>query len=277
MRRLWLPLVWICLGACVLAGTAAAQAPDYRGDDLAGGPESYRDFGDPTYRAPARTNGKRPGSLERERTGSPYEADGRRRASTVEPGYEEVGTASWYGAELEGWRTTSGERFDPSALTAAHPTLPMHSLVEVTNRANGRDVIVRVNDRSPYDASGLIAVSHAAAEVLGFVRDGHARVRVRYLGPSPDHPQRAQDVGDGRRDGGGEYVVQVGAYVEYRNARRAHDRVVADGWPVVVDTLPRRYRGLFRIRVGPWESYEEASAMRHTLLRRYPDAFVTTR
>ena len=274
MRRRLLPLVWICFGVWAFAGAAAAQARGDYEDGLAGGPESYRE---PAYLE--RASGKGPGSLERERGGSPYDAERRRRVSAVEPGYEEVGTATWYGAELQGWRTTSGERFDPTALTAAHPTLPMHSLVEVTNRANGREVIVRVNDRDPHEASRLIAVSHAAAEALDFVRAGHARVRVRYLGPSPDHPWQGEDVGGGRHDGGGygEYVVQIGAYTEYRNARRAHDRIVADGWPVVVDTLPRRYRGLFRIRVGPWESYEEARAMRRTLLRRYPDAFVTTR
>jgi rare lipoprotein A len=106
-------------------------------------------------------------------------------APAAEPGYEQVGTASWYGAGFQGRRTANGETFDPNALTAAHRTLPVPSLVRVTNLANGREVIVRVNDRGPFAAARMIDVSRAAAEVLGFVRAGHARVHIRYLGPAP--------------------------------------------------------------------------------------------
>src|SRR5690606_6879039 len=100
-------------------------------------------------------------------------------------GYQETGTASWYGPQFHGQRTASGEIFDESALTAAHPTLPIPSLVQVTNLENGREVIVRVNDRGPFVGERLIDLSRAAAQVLGFESAGHARVHVRYLGPAP--------------------------------------------------------------------------------------------
>lgn len=126
-----------------------------------------------------------PNWVERERVGPPYEANGRWYVPTPEPGYEQTGTASWYGAQFHGQRTASGEIFDQEMLTAAHPTLPIPSLVQVTNLENGREVIVRVNDRGPFVGERLIDVSRRSAEVLGFEAAGHARVHVRYLGPAP--------------------------------------------------------------------------------------------
>jgi rare lipoprotein A len=123
--------------------------------------------------------------LERERVGPPYEANGRWYVPTPEPGYQQSGTASWYGPQFHGQRTASGEVFDQEALTAAHPTLPIPSLVQVTNLENGREVIVRVNDRGPFVGERLIDLSRGAAQVLGFEAAGHARVNVRYLGPAP--------------------------------------------------------------------------------------------
>jgi rare lipoprotein A len=123
--------------------------------------------------------------LERERVGPPYEANGQWYVPTPEPGYAQTGTASWYGPQFHGQRTASGETFDQTALTAAHPTLPIPSLVQVTNLENGREIIVRVNDRGPFTGNRLIDLSRGAAQALGFEEAGHARVHVRYLGPAP--------------------------------------------------------------------------------------------
>lgn len=123
--------------------------------------------------------------LERERVGPPYEANGRWYVPTPEPGYEEVGEASWYGPGFHGQSAANTETYDENAMTAAHPTLPLNSLVQVTNLANGREIIVRINDRGPYVGERLIDVSRAGAQALGFEREGRARVHVRYLGPAP--------------------------------------------------------------------------------------------
>jgi len=123
--------------------------------------------------------------LERERVGPPYQANGQWYVPTPEPGYAQTGVASWYGPQFHGQRTASGEIFDQDALTAAHPTLPIPSLVQVTNLENGREIIVRVNDRGPFVDGRLIDLSRASADVLGFVDQGQARVHVRYLGPAP--------------------------------------------------------------------------------------------
>jgi rare lipoprotein A len=97
------------------------------------------------------------------------------------PGPAEIGLASWYGPQLQGKRTASGERFDMNTLTAAHRTLPLNSYARVTNLATGRSVVVRINDRGPYLAHRIIDLSARAARELGIEEDGVARVRVEPL------------------------------------------------------------------------------------------------
>lgn len=96
------------------------------------------------------------------------------------------GVASWYGARSRGSRTASGERFDPEELTAAHRTLPLGSHVRVTNLDNGRAVCVRINDRGPFVRGRSVDLSRAAAERLGMVHRGTARVRIEVL-DAPEH------------------------------------------------------------------------------------------
>ncbi len=97
--------------------------------------------------------------------------------------YEAIGQgeASYYGHELAGNRTASGERFDPNGLTAAHRSLPLGTKLRVTNVANGRSVIVRVNDRGPFVRSRLIDVSLGAAREINMVRSGKAQVRLEIV------------------------------------------------------------------------------------------------
>lgn len=94
------------------------------------------------------------------------------------PQFMQVGFASWYGPGFHGNQTADGERFDMNALTAAHRTLPFNSYVRVTDLATGRSVIVRINDRGPYEAHRIIDLSARAARELGITDDGTARVRI---------------------------------------------------------------------------------------------------
>jgi len=91
------------------------------------------------------------------------------------------GMASYYGAELAGNRTANGERFNPNALTAAHRNLPMNTRLRVTNKANGKSVIVRINDRGPFAKGRIIDVSRAAAEKISMIRSGTARVALEKI------------------------------------------------------------------------------------------------
>ncbi len=94
------------------------------------------------------------------------------------PQWQEEGLVSWYGPRFHGRPTASGEVFDSGELTMAHPSLPFGSQVRVTNLANGREVVVRVNDRGPYVDGRIADLSRAAAEDLGMVRRGVVRARL---------------------------------------------------------------------------------------------------
>lgn len=91
------------------------------------------------------------------------------------------GVASYYSNEFAGSRTANGERFDPAAMTAAHRTLAFHSRVAVTNLSNGKEVVVRINDRGPWGKGRVIDISYAAAREIGMHRSGTARVKLELL------------------------------------------------------------------------------------------------
>ena len=95
-----------------------------------------------------------------------------------ETGYSEEGIASWYGRKFHGYHTSNGETYDMFAMTAAHKTLPLPSFVKVTNTANGKSVIVRVNDRGPFHDDRVIDLSYAAAYKLGYYTHGTAKVKL---------------------------------------------------------------------------------------------------
>jgi rare lipoprotein A len=117
------------------------------------------------------------------RVGRPYTVRGITYVPAEQPGYDEVGYASWYGHE-SGNRTARGEKFRPKGISAAHPTLPLPSYVEVTNLTSGRTVLVRVNDRGPFARGRIIDLSRGAAKLLGVSREGQSAVRVRLVGVS---------------------------------------------------------------------------------------------
>ena len=97
------------------------------------------------------------------------------------PAYRQVGLASYYASKFHGRRTASGERYDQTRMTAAHPTLPFDTLVEVVHLQNGRRVQVRINDRGPFIKGRIIDLSYAAAKKLGMLRSGVAKVRIRVV------------------------------------------------------------------------------------------------
>lgn len=121
----------------------------------------------------------------RYKVGAPYQQGGVWYVPAEQPNYDEVGLASWYGDAFNGKKTANGEVFDMHAISAAHATLPMPCIVEVTNLDNGRRMQVRLNDRGPYHPGRIIDLSHAGAEQLGYAAKGTTRVRVRYVGPAP--------------------------------------------------------------------------------------------
>ncbi len=120
----------------------------------------------------------------RYKVGDPYQVAGVWYVPKEQPNYDETGVASWYGDAFNMQPTANGEIFDMNAISAAHTTLPLPSIVEVTNLDNGRKLKVRVNDRGPFVGGRVIDLSRAAAHELGYDNQGLARVRVRYVGPA---------------------------------------------------------------------------------------------
>jgi len=119
------------------------------------------------------------------RVGKPYTVAGQVYVPEEDTNYRAEGMASWYGDDFHGRLTANGEVFDMTALTAAHPTMPLPSYARVTNLRNGKSLIVRVNDRGPYHGNRLIDVSNKASELLDFKGNGVAKVRVEYVGRAP--------------------------------------------------------------------------------------------
>lgn len=127
---------------------------------------------------------------------SSYLVKGKRyQVEKASAGQVEKGTASWYGKRFHGRRTSSGERFDMHAMTAAHKNLPLASLIQVTNLDNGLSAVVRVNDRGPFHAHRVLDLSYAAASQLDMVDKGSARVRIQVLDPAkPDLDKGLQEM-----------------------------------------------------------------------------------
>ena len=112
------------------------------------------------------------------KVGNPYQIDGVWYYPAENYAYREEGIASWYGDDFHGKRTANGEKFDMNSVSAAHPTLPMPSMVKITNLDNGRELKVRVNDRGPFKSKRVIDLSRRAAQLLGYDMAGVAHVRV---------------------------------------------------------------------------------------------------
>lgn len=162
------------------------------------------------------------------KVGKPYQIAGVWYYPRVDENYDATGIASWYGPKFHGRSTANGETFNQNAVTAAHPTLPMPSLVRVTNLENGRSLVVRVNDRGPFAHGREIDLSRRAAELLGFVNQGTAKVRVQYVGlaSAPD---------------GGTYQVAAlnNTFVAPKPVTPAQERFAASSAPVqTVDAEP---------------------------------------
>jgi len=224
------------------------------------------------------------------KTGKPYKIAGR----TYYPlesarGYDETGVASWYGRDFHGKLTANGERYDMHALSAAHKTLPLPTLVRVTNLENGRSMVVRVNDRGPFVKSRVIDLSFAAAKALGYDEKGTTRVRVQALdgsssyptassrgpiAPPPPEPAPANIRVANQPPVPGMYI-QLGAFGQNSNANRLRSSLATDYPSVRVQPFWNNQQRLYRVRIGP---YSDVRNIERTVLdleqKGYADAIV---
>ena len=225
------------------------------------------------------------------KVGLPYKIKGRWYYPEEDFAYVEEGIASWYGKAFHNKTTANGAIFNMNALTAAHRTLPMPSIVRVTNLENGRTLVVKVNDRGPFARDRIIDLSKRSATVLGFLNQGVTRVRVEILPeesrqfaliagrkpftsselkrspaktpqavsvtqPEPVKPQSTPDPSPADL-----LYIQVGAFSLQANARKIGDAIAKQGIPVIIAPLEQNGKTLFRVRAGPALTPQQAEAL----------------
>jgi rare lipoprotein A len=189
--------------------------------------------------------------------------------------HKERGIGSWYGKKFHGQRTSSGELYDMYKMTAAHPTLPLPSYVRVTNVANGKQVIVRVNDRGPFHANRIIDLSYTAALKLGYLSKGSAELEVERLLPEdiarlngqpqvvaqPVTPTSLPAKTDSVVLAAGQgFYLQLGAYAEAANAEAARVRLAQDSAAALPPMQVVENGSLHRIYSGPFATRAEAES-----------------
>jgi rare lipoprotein A len=164
-------------GEYTLVGKYGYKRSRWRGQ----GPDPFAGKGSKMFEG----NGPLPKGGGRYQLGKPYQIAGRWFRPSENPNYDKVGMASWYGEDFHSRKTSNGEYFDMNALTAAHPTLPLPSYAKVTNIANGKSIVVRINDRGPFVGNRIIDLSRRSADALDYRINGKAKVRVQFIEKAP--------------------------------------------------------------------------------------------
>ncbi|MDP2761220.1 MAG: septal ring lytic transglycosylase RlpA family protein [Sideroxyarcus sp.] len=202
----------------------------------------------------------------------PYSALGKTYTPLQTTGsYKERGSASWYGKKFHGQRTSIGDTYDMYGMTAAHPTLPVPSYARVTNLANGKSVVVRVNDRGPFLHDRIIDLSYAAAYKLGYVNQGSAEVEVESLVADGNAPVAtavapvkvetvaATTVMPIMASGtAGKVFLQLGAFRERQGAESFLAKMRAELGDSGKDIVLQQKQGLTRVHIGPYPNADEA-------------------
>ncbi|MDH5299528.1 MAG: septal ring lytic transglycosylase RlpA family protein [Desulfobulbaceae bacterium] len=215
-------------------------------------------------------------------TQRPYQIDGR----TYYPlpsaeGFIQDGVASWYGDPFHGRKTSNGEIYDMHGMTAAHKTLPMHTLLLVKNQENGSEAVVRVNDRGPFVKDRILDLSYAAAQKLGVLDKGTANVEIVALG-------EATTSGEGDRKGAhflphgdfrhGDFYVQIGAFVNQENANRLKEKMEKRGEKTEIQTYDDGSRIFYRVQVRAGTDLDQAGRFEQAMMEAgFTGAFVVAR
>lgn len=175
----------------------------------------------------------------------------------------QYGVASWYGGEFHGRSTSSGEIYDMHQLTCAHNTLPLGTMVMVTNLENGRSIELKVNDRGPFVKERIIDLSYAAAQILGVWEKGTAFVKVEVIGLLIEQIQR--------------FTLQVGSFIDEAKAHDLADQLrkkFENVYVTTVETLTQKYH---RVRIGQFETMESALNMAEKLSQMGLKVLMTSR
>lgn len=284
---------WRVLLACLFAAALAACSSPRKGGGY------YQDDG-PDARVPANLDSI-PDAVPRieplaSGANKPYVVFGKRYVpDTSGQSYRKRGVASWYGKKFHGNKTSNGETYDMYAMTAAHTTLPLPSYVRVTRVANGRSVVLRVNDRGPFHSDRIIDLSYVAAHKLGIVGPGSAEVVVERIMPeeirnwsagsasapapvtlsepiavpaAPLAQDRTSTQPPVSPAAAGSVYLQMGAFREPGNAQSLAARLgghLPNGADAPSVSVRQHPDSLYRVRVGPYATREAALDAAHAI------------
>ena len=211
------------------------------------------------------------GPPPRKSQNDPYEQFGKRyEPITDSTGFVESGIASWYGKDFHGKRTSSGEVYDMHGMTAAHKILPLGTRVMVVNPANGRSVIVRINDRGPFVDGRVIDLSYEAATRLGIAMGGTGRVVVVALDQACRQLQADRDglEKDQQADGGAAaFSLQVGSFSSRENADELKSALERKYEHVYIVAFQEGDNMFYRVRVGQYVTREAGEQRRQELVQ----------
>ncbi|MBI5327849.1 MAG: septal ring lytic transglycosylase RlpA family protein [Deltaproteobacteria bacterium] len=174
-------------------------------------------------------------------------------------GYEEEGIASWYGKDFHGKKTSNGETYNMYAMTAAHKTLPLNTYVKVTRLDNGKEAIVRVNDRGPFVKGRIIDLSYKAASEVGIAESGTAKVKIAALGDTVGDKLVTKDYQKGN------FMVQVGAFTVKSNAINLRGSLLKRYSNVSITEYNRGDMIFYRVRVGGAAVLKEAERLKNRI------------
>jgi rare lipoprotein A len=193
-------------------------------------------------------------------------------------GYSERGIASWYGGKFHGRRTSNGEIYNMHSMTAAHKTLPMNTMLLIHNLDNGRETIVRINDRGPFVRGRIVDLSYKAAQTLGIIKNGTARVQVIALGEEAVNKGGKAPTLVYQNLSLGEFYVQIGAFADKANALKLQKRFNDSGHTTVIQKGEDVEPNLYRVKVYVGRTMNDAKRAEKALVERgYIDAFVIAR
>lgn len=193
-------------------------------------------------------------------------------------GYSEKGLASWYGADFHGRKTSNGERYDMYAMTAAHKTLPMNTMLLVKNITNGKEAIVRVNDRGPFVQGRVIDLSYKAAQQLKIVNPGTSKVEIVAIAEKSLLAQSASGKSNLPDLNHGEYYVQIGAFKRKENASNLQKRFTDAGHTAVIQNHYSPKKTYYRVHVYAGKDLKTAKRAEAALLEHgYSGAFLVAR
>jgi rare lipoprotein A len=190
-------------------------------------------------------------------------------------GFRQRGIASWYGKDFHGKKTSNGETYNMYAMTAAHKTLPLGTHVRVHNLENGRKVDVRVNDRGPFVRGRIIDLSYTAANKIGIVGPGTAKVEIFARG-TPTTTDGGGSSSYAQTDfNTGNFTFQVGAFVNRENAERLKNDLAKSYKNAHITVYDRGDKVFYRVRVGRFTTLDQAARQEDILIQDgFPDAFV---